>query len=63
MPFVFHYVSLSLSFTTVIGKPVEIVVASISLAFVVINGILKLFLKTMEKKVITENLIYWPEIN
>ena len=51
--FVFHYVSLSLSFTTVVGKLVEIVVASISLAFVVINGILKLFLKTMEKKVIT----------
>ena len=38
------------SFTTVIGIPVAKGSASISLVFLVTHGIVKLFLKTMERK-------------
>ena len=52
------------SFTTIIGTPVGIASAGISLVFLISNGIVKIFLKTMgKKKVNTERLLYWPQVN
>ena len=49
---------------TVIGTPVEIVSASISLVFLVNNGTVKMFLKTMVmKKINIDRLFYWLEAN
>ena len=54
-------VSLNL-FTTLIGTLFGIASASISLVFFISNGIVKTFLKTMEKKKInTEKLFYSQE--
>lgn len=52
------------SFMIVTGRSGEIAAASISLVFLVTNGIIKFFLKTMKrKKVKTSKLLYWPEEN
>lgn len=52
------------SFTAVIGKPVGIVCASISVVFLISNGILKMFLKTIRwKETNTEKFVYWLELN
>ena len=49
------------SFTSVSGTPVPIASATISLVFLIINGIIKMFLKPMgRKKTNTERLLYWP---
>ena len=47
------------SFTTVISKPVGVASASFSLVFLINNGIIKMFLKTMGKKKISiKRLLY-----
>lgn len=51
------------SFATVIHASVGIASASISLVFLVINGILNIFLKTVKKKINTENMAYWLGVN
>ena len=52
------------SFMIVTGRSGEIATASISLVFLVTNGIIKFFLKTMKrKKVKKSKLLYWPEEN
>ena len=38
------------SFTSIIGTPLGIASASISLVFLISNGIVKIFLKTIERK-------------
>ena len=48
------------SFTTVIGTIVGIVSTSSSLVFLISNGVVKMFLKTMgDKKKTHKKLIYW----
>ena len=52
------------SFIAVIGTPGEIVRSSISQVFLVTNGTVKMFLKTMgKKKINTEKFLYWPGVN
>ena len=47
------------SFTTVIGTPVRIVSATISLVFLISKEMVKMFLKSMrKKKTSTERLLY-----
>ena len=52
------------SFTTVIGTLVGVASASIGLVFLITNGIVKIFLKTMvKKKNKHRKLLYWPGVN
>ena len=52
------------SFITFIHTSVGIASTSISLAFFITNGIVKMFRKTMRnKKINKENLLYWLEVN
>ena len=52
------------SFTTVIGIPVGITRASISLVFLISNGIVRMFLKTMvRKKLSKERLLHQVELS
>ena len=54
------------SFTTVIGTPVGIVSVSLSLVFLITNGIVNMFLKTMgnkKNKHIRKKKLYWPGVN
>ena len=52
------------SFNTIIGKPVGIASACISLVFLVSNAIVRIFLKTIRKKNINiERFLYWSQVN
>ena len=52
-----------LSFTTVFAMPVGIASTSISLVFLIINGIVKIFLKHWERKEKKKKLFCWSGVN
>ena len=52
------------SYTSVTGRPVGVLSASISLAFHISNGVVKMFLKTMgREKMSIKILFYWSKTN
>ena len=54
---------VSVSTTTDIGASVGIASADSSLAFLIRNGIVKIFFETMERIKKKETFFYWPGVN